>query len=70
MKVSETAAVGIVTVSDRASAGTCSDISGPAIEEFLSGVLVDLANREKCALIHNPAPRDRRRKPPSPPARV
>jgi len=85
MKASETAAIGIVTVSDRASAGTYSDISGPAIEEFLRDVLmtpwravrrlvpdgidsvrdalIDLADREKCALIFTtggtgPAPRD------------
>jgi len=51
MKVGETTAIGIVAVSDRASAGTCSDTSGPAIEEFLPDVLIDLANREKCALI-------------------
>ena len=36
----ETAAIGIVTVSDRASAGTYRDTSGPAIEEFLHEVLV------------------------------
>ena len=85
MKDSETAAIGIVTVSDRASAGTYSDVSGPAIEEFLHDVLttpwravrrlvpdgidsvrdalIDLADREKCALIFTtggtgPAPRD------------
>ncbi len=79
------AAIGIVTVSDRASAGTYSDISGPAIEEFLHDVvttpwravrrlipdgidsvrdaLIDLADRDKCALIFTtggtgPAPRD------------
>lgn len=85
MKVNETAAIGIVTVSDRASAGTYRDVSGPAIEEFLRDVLttpwravrrlvpdgidsvrdalVDLADRQKCALIFTtggtgPAPRD------------
>jgi molybdopterin adenylyltransferase len=31
--------IGIVTVSDRASSGTYDDISGPAIEEFLSEVV-------------------------------
>src|SRR5512139_425167 len=36
----ETAAIGIVTVSDRASAGTYRDTSGPAIEEFLHEVLM------------------------------
>ena len=35
MQASETAAIGIVTVSDRASVGTYTDTSGPAIEEFL-----------------------------------
>lgn len=85
MKDSETAAIGIMTVSDRASAGTYRDTSGPAIEEFLRDVLttpwhavrrlvpdgidsvrdalIDLADREKCALIFTtggtgPAPRD------------
>jgi molybdopterin adenylyltransferase len=85
MKDSEVAAIGIVTVSDRASAGTYRDISGPAIEEFLQEVvttpwravrrlvpdridsvrdaLIDLADRERCALIFTtggtgPAPRD------------
>lgn len=70
---SEIAAIGIVTVSDRASGGMYRDISGPAIEEFLRGVLttpwravrrlipdgienvrdalIDLAEREKCALV-------------------
>jgi len=36
----EVAAIGIVTVTDRASAGTYRDTSGPAIEEFLHEVLV------------------------------
>lgn len=85
MEKSETAAIGIVTVSDRASAGTYRDISGPAIEEFLHevvttpwqpvrrlvpdgidnvrDVLIELADREKCALVFTtggtgPAPRD------------
>lgn len=85
MRASEPAAIGIVTVSDRASAGTYRDTSGPAIEEFLhemmttpwhalrrlvpDGIesvrdtLIDLADREKCALIFTtggtgPAPRD------------
>jgi molybdopterin adenylyltransferase len=85
MKVTETVAIGVVTVSDRASAGTYRDTSGPAIEEFLreavvtpwravrrlvpDGIdsvrdtLIDLADREKCALIFTtggtgPAPRD------------
>jgi molybdopterin adenylyltransferase len=85
MNDSEIAAIGIVTVSDRASAGTYRDISGPAIEEFLREVvttpwratrrlvpdgiesvrdaLIDLADRERCALIFTtggtgPAPRD------------
>jgi len=35
----EIAAIGIVTVSDRASAGTYRDSSGPAIEDFLRKVL-------------------------------
>jgi molybdopterin adenylyltransferase len=39
MEASEPAAIGIVTVSDRASAGTYTDISGPAIEEFLREVV-------------------------------
>ncbi len=39
MNENETAAIGIVTVSDRASAGTYNDVSGPAIEEFLREVL-------------------------------
>jgi len=39
MQASEPAAIGIVTVSDRASAGTYTDISGPAIEEFLREVV-------------------------------
>jgi molybdopterin adenylyltransferase len=85
MEASEPAAIGIVTVSDRASAGTYRDTSGPAIEEFLREVvttpwravrrlvpdgidsvrdtLIDLADRERCALIFTtggtgPAPRD------------
>ena len=85
MEKNEIVAIGIVTVSDRASAGTYKDTSGPAIEEFLSEVvtkpwravrrlvpdgidsvrdtLIDLADREKCALIFTtggtgPAPRD------------
>jgi len=85
MQDSETVAIGIVTVSDRASAGTYRDTSGPAIEEFLCDVmmsrwravrrlvpdgidsvrdaLIDLADREKCALVFTtggtgPAPRD------------
>jgi molybdopterin adenylyltransferase len=85
MNDSEFVAIGIVTVSDRASAGTYRDISGPAIEEFLrEGVttpwravrrlvpdgiesvrdaLIDLTDRERCALIFTtggtgPAPRD------------
>ncbi|HET9717924.1 MAG TPA: molybdopterin adenylyltransferase [Pseudolabrys sp.] len=36
---SEMAVIGIVTVSDRASAGTYRDSSGPAIEEFLRTTL-------------------------------
>ena len=39
MQASEPAAIGIVTVSDRASAGTYTDISGPAIEEFLREIV-------------------------------
>ena len=85
MEASEPTAIGIVTVSDRASAGTYTDISGPAIEEFLREVvttpwravrrlvpdgiesvrdsLIELADRERCALIFTtggtgPAPRD------------
>src|SRR5271169_2800070 len=85
MQASEIAAIGIVTVSDRASAGTYRDTSGPAIEEFLHELLttpwravrrlvadgienvrdalIDLADREKCALVFTtgetgPAPRD------------
>jgi molybdopterin adenylyltransferase len=85
MAASESVAIGIVTVSDRASAGTYTDASGPAIEAFLREVvttpwravlrlvpdgidsvrdaLIDLADREKCALIFTtggtgPAPRD------------
>lgn len=85
MENNDTAAIGVVTVSDRASAGTYRDTSGPAIEEFLRDVLttpwravrrlvpdgvesvrdalIDLADRENCALIlttggTGPAPRD------------
>jgi molybdopterin adenylyltransferase len=85
MEANEPVAIGIVTVSDRASAGTYRDTSGPAIEEFLrevvttpwravrrlvpdgidsvSDTLIDLADRERCALIFTtggtgPAPRD------------
>ena len=85
MPASEPAVIGIVTVSDRASAGTYRDVSGPAIEEFLREIvtspwraltrlvpdgidsvrdaLIDLADREACALIFTtggtgPAPRD------------
>jgi molybdopterin adenylyltransferase len=85
MDENEIAAIGIVTVSDRASAGTYADTSGPAIEEFLREMLItpwravrrlvpdgiesvrdtliDMADREKCALIFTtggtgPAPRD------------
>ena len=85
MANNETVAIGIVTVSDRASAGTYPDASGPAIEAFLRDVvtspwravyrlvpdgvetvrdaLIDLADRERCALIFTtggtgPAPRD------------
>ena len=77
--------IGIVTVSDRASRGEYVDRGGPAILEYLRGVVVsewtpvsrmvsdereqieavlmDLADREKCALIittggTGPAPRD------------
>ncbi len=39
MQESEPAVIGILTVSDRASAGTYRDISGPAIEEFLQTAL-------------------------------
>ncbi len=39
MTASQTAIVGIVTISDRASAGTYNDVSGPAIEQFLREVL-------------------------------
>jgi molybdopterin adenylyltransferase len=39
MQASEPVAIGIVTVSDRASAGTYKDTSGPAIEEFLREVV-------------------------------
>ena len=85
MEASKPAAIGSVTVSDRASAGTYEDASGPAIEEFLREVvttpwravrrlvpdgidsvrdtLIELADRERCALIFTtggtgPAPRD------------
>jgi Probable molybdopterin binding domain len=73
MAISEPVAIGVVTISDRASAGTYQDTSGPAIEEFLRkavttpwravrrlvhdgidsvrNTLIDLADREKCALI-------------------
>ena len=78
-------AIGILTVSDRASSGVYQDNSGPAIEQFLQEVvttpwravrrlvadgvepvrdaLIDLADRECCALIlttggTGPAPRD------------
>lgn len=81
----DVAPIGVVTVSDRASAGTYRDASGPAIETFLNDVLtspwravrrlvpdgiesvrdalIELADREKCALIFTtggtgPAPRD------------
>jgi molybdopterin adenylyltransferase len=37
--MAETVPIGIVTVSDRASAGTYEDISGPAIEDFLREVV-------------------------------
>lgn len=80
-----TIAIGILTVSDRASSGVYQDNSGPAIEQFLQEVvttpwravrrlvadgvkpvrdaLIDLADRECCALIlttggTGPAPRD------------
>jgi molybdopterin adenylyltransferase len=80
-----TVAIGILTVSDRASSGVYQDDSGPAIEQFLQEVvttpwrairrlvadgvepvrdaLIDLADRERCALIlttggTGPAPRD------------
>lgn len=39
MQASETAAIGIVTMSDRASVGTYTDTCGPAIEEFLREVV-------------------------------
>jgi molybdopterin adenylyltransferase len=85
MQNSKNVAIGIVTVSDRASSGVYRDTSGPAIEEFLQEVittpwrairrlvadgietvrdaLIDLADREQCALIFTtggtgPAPRD------------
>lgn len=88
----EIAAIGIVTVSDRASAGTYRDSSGPAIEDFLRNVLttpwravrrlvpdgiesvrnalIDLADRENCALVFTtggtgPALQDIRRREPS-----
>ncbi len=37
--MSDSVAIGIVTVSDRASAGTYEDVSGPAIEDFLREVV-------------------------------
>src|ERR1051325_670873 len=40
MAETATAVIGIVTVSDRASAGTYRDVSGPAIEEFLRETLI------------------------------
>jgi molybdopterin adenylyltransferase len=85
MTNSESVAIGIVTVSDRASSGVYEDNSGPAIEQFLQEVvttpwramrrlvpdgiesvrdaLIDLADRERCALVFTtggtgPAPRD------------
>ena len=85
MQNSKNVAIGIVTVSNRASSGVYRDTSGPAIEEFLQEVmttpwrairrlvadgietvrdsLIDLADREHCALIFTtggtgPAPRD------------
>lgn len=85
MQASEAVAIGILTISDRASAGTYRDTSGPAIEAFLREVvttpwravrrlvpdgidsvrdtLIDLADREGCALVlttggTGPAPRD------------
>src|SRR3972149_5803150 len=81
----EAVAIGVVTVSDRASSGVYQDSSGPAIQQFLQGggttpwrairrlvpdgietvrdALIDLADRERCALIFTtggtgPAPRD------------
>jgi molybdopterin adenylyltransferase len=39
MTNSETVAIGIVTVSDRASSGVYQDSSGPAIEQFLREVV-------------------------------
>lgn len=85
MANNEAVAIGIVTVSDRASRGAYQDTSGPAIEQFLQEVvttpwraaprlvpdgiesvrdaLIELADRESCALIFTtggtgPAPRD------------
>lgn len=85
MENNNNVAIGIVTVSDRASSGVYRDTSGPAIEEFLQEVLttpwrairrlvpdgvetvrdalIDLADRQRCALIFTtggtgPAPRD------------
>ena len=85
MPQDEIVAIGIVTVSDRASSGIYEDKSGPAIEGFLREVvttpwravwrlipdgidsvcdtLIDLTDRERCALIFTtggtgPAPRD------------
>lgn len=40
---------GVVTVSDRASAGTYSDLSGPAILQFFSEAI-----KSRCGLIYNP----------------
>ncbi len=36
----KSAVIGILTVSDRASAGTYDDLSGPAIEEYLNRILI------------------------------
>lgn len=85
MANNEVIAIGIVTVSDRASSGVYQDTSGPAVEQFLQDVvttpwravsrlvpdgiesvrdaLIQLADRESCALIFTtggtgPAPRD------------
>ena len=49
MDESKTATIGIVTVSDRASAGTYRDISGPAIEEFLREVVTTPWQRRAAA---------------------
>jgi molybdopterin adenylyltransferase len=40
---------GVVTVSDRASAGTYSDLSGPAILQFFSEAI-----KSRCSLIYIP----------------